>query len=473
MPGKPSGGFLGVVGIRLLLFVEVLGLLDLVGDLLLLDLRGHRLVGSGQRVVVRVALDPVRGAAGRLVGRGVELRVGLVAGVGSVHRAALIGPVGAFGSSGSVGSSGSDGPVGPGGGVGSAGSGAGWSGFEEAGATSASTIVTVMASSVVATCICGSAYPPCAVKLAAVSPRAERQRVVAVVGATASGKSALALELAERLGGEVVNTDSMQLYRGMDIGTAKLPPAERRGIPHHLLDVLEVEQTATVAEFQGWARDVVADCCARGVVPVLVGGSPLYTRAVLDEFDFPGTDPEVRARLEAELDRAGAAVLHERLAEIDPVAASKVLPGNGRRIVRALEVVEITGRPFSAVLPEQRYHYTDAVQVGVRIDRPTLDERIRRRVRLMWELGLVDEVRRLLPRGLRDGRTASRALGYQQVLAFLDGETTEAEAQERTFVGTRRFSRRQESWNRADDRIHWVDHDDPERLEQTLRIVQG
>ncbi|MBV9831338.1 MAG: tRNA (adenosine(37)-N6)-dimethylallyltransferase MiaA [Marmoricola sp.] len=304
------------------------------------------------------------------------------------------------------------------------------------------------------------------------SPNADRQPVVAVVGATASGKSALALDLAERLGGEVVNTDSMQLYRGMDIGTAKLPPAERRGIPHHLLDVLDVEQTATVAEFQRWAREVVADCHARGVVPVIVGGSPLYTRAVLDEFDFPGTDPQVRARLEDELDRLGPEVLHDRLRAVDPEAAVRVLPSNGRRVVRALEVVEVTGRPFTAALPEQRYHYLGAVQVGVRLDRPRLDERIRRRVDLMWEGGLVDEVRGLVPRGLREGRTASRALGYQQVLAYLDGELTEAEAHEKTVVGTRRFSRRQESWNRGDDRIRWVDHDDPDRLEQALRIVR-
>src|SRR4051812_14197649 len=181
--------------------------------------------------------------------------------------------------------------------------------------------------------------------------------IVAVVGATASGKSELALDLAERLGGEVVNTDSMQVYRGMDIGTAKLPVVERRGIPHHLIDVLEVTQPATVAEYQGWARDAVADCHSRAVVPILFGGSPLYTRAVLDEFEFPGTDPEVRERLEAELAEIGAEAMHARLAAVDPEAAVKVLPSNGRRVVRALEVVEITGRPFTATLPEQRYHY--------------------------------------------------------------------------------------------------------------------
>jgi tRNA dimethylallyltransferase len=304
-----------------------------------------------------------------------------------------------------------------------------------------------------------------------VTTRAGPAPVVAVVGATSAGKSALALDLAERLGGEVVNTDSMQLYRGMDIGTAKLPVAERRGIAHHLIDVLDVTEPATVAEFQGWARAAVADCHARGVVPVLVGGSMLYTRAVLDEFDFPGTDPVVRARLEAELARVGAGAMHARLAEADPEAASRVLPSNGRRVVRALEVVEITGGPFTAVLPEQRYHYLGAVQVGVQIERDVLAARIERRVHLMWELGLVEEVRELLGRGLRDGRTASRALGYRQVLAFLDGETTEAEALERTIVGTRRFARRQDSWNRQDPRIHWVSYDDPAKLEQALAAI--
>jgi tRNA dimethylallyltransferase len=296
--------------------------------------------------------------------------------------------------------------------------------------------------------------------------------VVAVVGATAAGKSALALDLAERLDGEVVNTDSMQLYRGMDIGTAKLPVAERRGIPHHLLDVLEVSEPATVAEFQGWARAAIADCHARGTVPVLVGGSALYTRAVLDEFEFPGTDPEVRARLEAELAEVGPETLHARLAEVDPAAAVAVLPSNGRRVVRALEVVEITGRPFTATLPEQRYHYPGAVQVGVDIDRPTLDRRIEQRVELMWQQGLVDEVRRLVPHGLREGRTASRALGYQQVLAFLDGEISEAEAMERTVTGTRRFARRQDSWFRKDARVAWTSYDDPARVEQALAAAE-
>jgi tRNA dimethylallyltransferase len=308
-------------------------------------------------------------------------------------------------------------------------------------------------------------------KLATVSTAANPRPVVAVVGATASGKSSLALDLAERLGGEIVNTDSMQVYRGMDIGTAKLPVAERRGITHHLLDVLDVTEPATVAEFQRWAREIIEDCRARGVSPVLVGGSALYTRAILDEFEFPGTDPEVRRRLEDELAVHGSGALHERLARVDPAAATQVLPSNGRRVVRALEVIEITGRPFSATLPEQRYHYDRAVQVGVDIDRDTLDRRIAQRVDQMWDAGLVAEVRELAGRGLREGRTASRALGYQQVLAFLDGELTELEARERTVSGTRRFARRQDSWFRKDPRITWVSYDDPARVEQALAAL--
>ena len=295
--------------------------------------------------------------------------------------------------------------------------------------------------------------------------------MVAVVGATASGKSELALDLAERLEGEVVNTDSMQLYRGMDVGTAKLPASERRGLPHHLLDVLDVGEPATVAEFQGWARAVIADCHTRSVVPVLVGGSALYTRAVLDEFEFPGTDPGIRARLEGELAQVGSEAMHARLTEQDPAAGVRVLASNGRRVVRALEVIELTGRPFSASLPEQRYHYPGAVQVGVDIDREVLDRRIEERVGMMWEHGLVEEVRRLAAAGLREGRTASRALGYQQVLAFLDGELSEAEARERTVTGTRRFARRQDSWFRKDARITWVAHDDPGRVEQAVAAL--
>ena len=295
--------------------------------------------------------------------------------------------------------------------------------------------------------------------------------IVAVVGATASGKSDLALDLAEALGGEIVNTDAMQVYRGMDIGTAKLLLAERRGIPHHLLDLLSVTEPATVAEFQRWARAAIAECRGRGVVPVLVGGSALYTRAILDEFDFPGTDTEVRARYDAALVELGAEALHRRLAEVDPAAAASILPTNGRRIVRALEVIEITGRPFTATLPAPTYADPRTVQIGVDIDRDTLDARIAARVGRMWDQGFVEEVRRLAAAGLREGLTANRALGYRQVLAFLDGELTEAEAREQTVTGTRRFARRQDSWFRKDARITWVRYDDPARVEQALAAV--
>jgi tRNA dimethylallyltransferase len=309
--------------------------------------------------------------------------------------------------------------------------------------------------------------------MASTGPDSGTSRIIAVVGATASGKSELALDLARALGGEIVNTDSMQVYRGMDIGTAKLPLVERRGIPHHLLDVLDVTETASVAQFQRLARDVIEDCHRRGVVPVLVGGSALYTRAILDEFEFPGTDPEIRARLQGELDREGSWVLHQRLAGLDPEAAARMLPANGRRVVRALEVIELTGRPYAASLPEHRYHYRGAIQIGVDIDRPTLDVRIEHRVDRMWDQGLVQEVRGLVDAGLRGGLTASRALGYQQVLAFLDGEVTEAEARERTVFATRRFARRQDGWFRKDDRVNWVGYDDPDRLETVRGLISG
>ncbi len=302
-------------------------------------------------------------------------------------------------------------------------------------------------------------------------PRPGEPPLVAVVGPTAAGKSELAIDLARGLGGEIVNTDSMQLYRGMDIGTAKLGPAQWRGVPHHLLDVLEVHEPATVAEFQATARAVIDDCRARGVPPVLVGGSALYVRAVLDRFEFPGTDPAVRHRLEQELAGVGAETLHARLAEVDPEAAARIVPSNGRRVVRALEVVEITGRPFSASLPELVYHYANAHQIGIHIPRPLLDERIASRVEQMWQAGFVDEVRRLTDRGLREGRTANRALGYRQVLAFLEGEVTEEQAKQDTIAATRRFARRQDSWFRKDPRIGWVAWDAPDRAGQALRLL--
>ncbi|WP_371479306.1 tRNA (adenosine(37)-N6)-dimethylallyltransferase MiaA [Kitasatospora sp. NBC_00315] len=299
-------------------------------------------------------------------------------------------------------------------------------------------------------------------------------RVVSVVGATAAGKSDLAVALARSLDGEVINTDSMQLYRGMDIGTAKLTVEERGGVPHHLLDVWDVTEAASVAEYQRLARAEIDRLLAAGRTPVLVGGSGLYVRAAIDEMEFPGTDPAVRARLESELEELGSGAMHRRLAGLDPAAAEAILPGNGRRIVRALEVIEITGLPFTANLPGNTAVY-DAVQIGVALPRPELDERITLRVDRMWGAGLLEEVRELEKLGLRAGLTASRALGYQQVLDHFAGECTEDEAKAETVRATKRFARRQESWFRRDDRIHWLARpagaDPAELLQRSLELI--
>ncbi|WUV08534.1 tRNA (adenosine(37)-N6)-dimethylallyltransferase MiaA [Amycolatopsis sp. NBC_01488] len=282
-------------------------------------------------------------------------------------------------------------------------------------------------------------------------------RPVAVVGPTATGKTALAVALALELDGEVVNADALQLYRGMDIGTAKATEDERRGVPHHLLDVLEVTETASVAAYQRDARAEIERLLAAGKVPVLAGGSGLYVQAVLDDLRFPGTDPAVRARLDAEAVSLGTAALYTRLGERDPAAAAAILPTNTRRIVRALEVIEITGEPFSANLPQPGPARYGTVVIGVDRQPEELDERVNERVRRMFEAGLVDEVRALAERGLREGKTASRALGYQQVLAELDGEGDFEAAAAATAQATRRFVRKQRSWFRRDKRIHWFD----------------
>jgi tRNA dimethylallyltransferase len=294
--------------------------------------------------------------------------------------------------------------------------------------------------------------------------------LVAVVGATATGKSDLAVSLARALGGEVVNADSMQLYRGMDIGTAKLSMAERKGIPHHLLDVWDVRRTASVAEYQVLAEHVIDDIEARGKVPVLAGGSGLYVRAALGDLNFPGTDEQIRQRLEAELGDHGPAPLYERLTARDPLAAAAILPSNGRRIVRALEVIELSGRPFSATLPGYDQGRA-AVQIGLEVPRPELDRRIEARVDRMWESGFEAEVRGLA--GLRDGKTASRALGYQQMLRYLDGEWSLEQARDETVRATRKFARRQESWFRRDPRIGWLDVLEPgeELTTRALAVV--
>ena len=279
--------------------------------------------------------------------------------------------------------------------------------------------------------------------------------IITVVGATATGKSDLALDLAEHLGGEIINTDSMQFYRGMDIGTAKLPVEERRGIPHHLIDILDVTAEANVQDFQARARTAIADIRNRGYRPILVGGSGLYVRAAVDHMEFPGTDPDLRARLEAEA-AADRWSLHQRLRELDPTAAEKITVNDQRRIARALEVIELTGRAFSAQLPDYQ-EIEPTIHLGLSMDRPVLHERIAARVELMWDQGWVDEVRSLLEVGLAEGRTASRAIGYAQIRRHLDGELSAAEAKEETIVRTRQFARRQDTWFRRDPRIHWID----------------
>jgi tRNA dimethylallyltransferase len=294
--------------------------------------------------------------------------------------------------------------------------------------------------------------------------------VVAVVGPTATGKTALAVALAHRLGGEVVNADSMQLYRGMDIGTAKPDLAERNGVPHHLLDLWHVREAASVAEYRRLARAQIDRLRAAGTVPLLVGGSGLYVRAVLDELDFPGTDAALRGRLEEELAAVGPAALHTRLAALDPAAAEAVLPSNGRRIVRALEVIELTGGPFRAQLPEPRPHYP-AVAVGLDREPAVLDERVAARVDRMWAAGFVEEVTALAADGLREGPTASRALGYAQVLAQFDGALTPDEARERTIGTTRRFVRRQRSWFRRDATISWLDAGRPDLVDAVTAVI--
>ncbi|MDQ1745046.1 MAG: tRNA dimethylallyltransferase [Pseudonocardiales bacterium] len=296
--------------------------------------------------------------------------------------------------------------------------------------------------------------------------------MVAVVGPTATGKSDLAVALARRIDGEIVNADSMQLYRGMDIGTAKLAPAERGGVPHHLLDIWPVTKPAAVAEYQQLARGAIADIAGRGRTPVLVGGSGLYVRAVLDPLEFPGESPAIRAALAAELAELGPAVLHARLARLDPAAGAAILPSNGRRIVRALEVMELTGGLFTARMPAHQSVYPG---VQLALERPDLESRVRLRVQRMMAGGLLAEVRRLLPLGLRDSPTAGKALGYQQLLAVLDDEGNVRgdleQAVELTMSRTWRFVRRQRSWFRRDPRLHWLDAAAPDLLDRALALL--
>ena len=296
-------------------------------------------------------------------------------------------------------------------------------------------------------------------------------RPIAIIGPTAAGKSDLALGVAERLGGEIVNIDAMQLYRGMDIGTAKLPVTERRGIAHHMIDVLDVTDVASVANYQRDAGQIVVSLQARGIRPVIVGGSMMYIQSLLDHWSFPATDPSVRARWESVLESDGLAAIHEALRAADPVAADTILPTDGRRMVRALEVVEITGKPFAASQPTRGVPRWDTMIFALDRETDDLDDRIARRTSAMFTGGLVDEVERLVDQGLRDGQTARRAIGYAQVINYLDGEYDLAEAESITAQGTRRYVRRQRSWFRRDERVRWVDGSSPRALDDVLLTV--
>lgn len=288
------------------------------------------------------------------------------------------------------------------------------------------------------------------------------QPIIIICGATATGKSDLAIDLATAIGGEIINADSMQLYKGMDIGTAKLTIEERKGIPHHLLDILTVNLDASVAQYQLLARQAIEDIHSRNNPAIIVGGTGLYIKSIIDEMNFPETDPELRAKLEQESVEIGTAALYTRLRELDPEAALAIEPANTRRIIRALEVIEVTGKPYSANLPSDRsIRYPDALHIGLGMDRASLAPRIEARVHRMWESGLVAEVEALISQGLLDGNTAQRAIGYSQVIAMLKGELTEAQAIEETIIATRQYVRRQETWFKRDQRIQWIGEHQP------------
>jgi tRNA dimethylallyltransferase len=302
--------------------------------------------------------------------------------------------------------------------------------------------------------------------------------LLAVVGPTGTGKSDLGIALAKHLTdtgrpAEIVNIDSMQFYRGMDIGTAKLASEERAGIPHHLLDHLEITDESTAAQYQAVARPLIEELQGRGVTPIVVGGSMLYIAALLNDFDFPGTDPELRAKLEADLIEVGPIEMHRRLAALDPVAASRIIPQNGRRSVRAIEIVTMTGQPFAAALPDTPVEWQPSLQIGLNGPREDLIPRLERRVQLMWHKGLVNEVSGLISQGLREAKTAKRAIGYAQALAQLDGEMTEAEAIADTIRLTQKYARRQMSWFRRDTRINWLDYRDASLTEQAIELVEA
>ena len=302
--------------------------------------------------------------------------------------------------------------------------------------------------------------------------------LIAVVGPTGTGKSDLGLRIAEEIishGGkaEIVNTDSMQFYRGMDIGTAKLSIAERRGVQHHMLDVLDIKDESTAAEYQAQVRPLISDLQSRGVTPILVGGSMLYIAAALNTFEFPERDESIRAELEADLEKFGSHTMHRRLAELDPLAASRIDPENGRRVVRALEIVTITGEPFAAALPEKTESWQPVLEIGLNSDRAHLVERLAKRVEKMWQQGIVAEAESLIPAGIREGKTSSRAIGYAQALAQLDGVCNEEEAIAATTQLTQRYARRQMSWFRRDERIYWQDYQDPNLVDNVFALIRN
>ena len=295
--------------------------------------------------------------------------------------------------------------------------------------------------------------------------------LVVIAGATATGKSDLAVELAKKIGGEIVNADSMQLYRGMDIGTAKLTQDERRGIPHHLLDLVDVSTDVNVAWYQEQARLVIDQLLAQGIPAIVVGGTGFYIKAILDDLNFPDTDPAVREKLTLEAEKIGGDALHKRLGILDPAAAAAIPRENVRRVIRALEVIEITGKPFTANLPrENSTKYPDALQFGLTMDRELLDLRVDKRVEMMFEKGLVAEVEQLIGQGLLEGKTARAALGYAQVISMLAGDISLEQAISETKLATRQYIRRQETWFRRDQRISWLDSDS-NRLETIEKAI--
>lgn len=303
-----------------------------------------------------------------------------------------------------------------------------------------------------------------------------KPELLCIVGPTGSGKSGLAINVALELAksgikAEIVNADSMQFYRGMDIGTAKVPVAERAGIEHHMLDWLDISEENTAARYQVEARKVISDLIEQGILPIVVGGSMLYIAALINTFEFPARDEALRAQLEQDLIDLGPAAMHKRLELLDETAASRIEPQNGRRIVRALEIVMITGEPFAASLPDQFESFLPLLEIGLNSAREHLVERLAQRVRDMWSLGLVDEVKGLVDKGIRDSKTASQAIGYSQALASIDGRLTEEEAIAETILLTQRYARRQMSWFRRDPRIHWFDYQSEDLVKEVMQLV--